>query len=492
MVVLLTVAPAAASGAAESITLIHQGTSDWRIVSPPPGSPATRWAARELQNRLHQMSACRLPLIPRTVSKPAIVVGFRNEMTPADRALLPTPASGYDGYAVAIRPPAPKSAARIVVAGDNGRGVIYGVYDVLERLGCRWFYPALDPADPEVVPAQKTLSAAAGSWAVASPFKHRVCAVSTRDSNYSPQRARKQLAWAMQTRFNAIAWPIADQSTSEALCKQLVEGGLTADLIDREMFLEVEGAPFPRMLATEDLRQPSAAWFRPRPTQGDSSDSSSERFRFPLECSPRRWVMPPIAREIQAGIRRCRAEGVTTVTVVLRPADCWWNQGLSAWLAGRCLYEDRVDPWDLLRDYGLTYFGRTAGPFLARYLEAWARDPETYRAPEALANQRRLWLDPAARGVERNPLFAYRVSKVEGLHSLAQDWAETLRLHDQIRRTRQTEEPAQTDRQVEKARFHAEAMAARAQRLSALNQGLFDPAELGALTNAALPAWTSK
>jgi len=71
---------------------------------------------------------------------------------------------GHDGYALAVVQATRKTPARIVIAGDNSRGVIYGVYDLLERLGCRWFYPTEDPADPEVVPRRDILSLPAGSW----------------------------------------------------------------------------------------------------------------------------------------------------------------------------------------------------------------------------------------------------------------------------------------------------------------------------------------
>ena len=52
--------------------------------------------------------------------------------------------------------------------------MIYGVYELLERLGCRWFYPTQDVRDPEVIPHEPSLAIAAGRWAVASPMKHRI------------------------------------------------------------------------------------------------------------------------------------------------------------------------------------------------------------------------------------------------------------------------------------------------------------------------------
>ena len=119
---------------ADAVTIVTARKSDWRIVSPSAAAPGADWASRELQRYLHQMSGCELPIGGRPGSKPVFVIGLRAKLSRADRALLPPPAPGYDGYALVVRPAAGKTPARIVIAGDNGRGVIYGVYDLLERL----------------------------------------------------------------------------------------------------------------------------------------------------------------------------------------------------------------------------------------------------------------------------------------------------------------------------------------------------------------------
>ena len=41
------------------------------------------------------------------------------------------------------------SANQLIVSGGGDRGILYAVYDLLEKLGCRWYFP--DPAD-EIVP----------------------------------------------------------------------------------------------------------------------------------------------------------------------------------------------------------------------------------------------------------------------------------------------------------------------------------------------------
>jgi len=230
-------ATAAPSNSPPTVRIAQDHVSDWRIVCPPPASPAIDWAATELQSYLAQISGCKLPIVKRVRGKPALAIGLRPELAPDDRALLPPPAKGYDGYAVAIVPATRKTPARIVIAGDNSRGVIYGVYDVLERLGCRWFYPTQDAADPEVVPRQATLSLPAGSWAVASPMKYRICNGSEWFFEMQAAPALKQLEWAMKARYNAMGWQADTHTPLETQYQQLADGGLLAELSKRDMLL---------------------------------------------------------------------------------------------------------------------------------------------------------------------------------------------------------------------------------------------------------------
>ena len=48
-----------------TVSFVTAGRSDWRVVCPPPASPAIHWAATELQRYLQQMSGCELPVAKR-------------------------------------------------------------------------------------------------------------------------------------------------------------------------------------------------------------------------------------------------------------------------------------------------------------------------------------------------------------------------------------------------------------------------------------------
>lgn len=63
--------------------------------------------------------------------------------------MIESVAGVLDGFDLAV------AADRISVQGHTTRGALYGVYQLLEDMGCRWYYPG---SLGEVVPAASTLS----------------------------------------------------------------------------------------------------------------------------------------------------------------------------------------------------------------------------------------------------------------------------------------------------------------------------------------------
>ncbi len=124
------------------------------ITSQKPSESATR-AASELQHFIEMMSGAKLP-IETDATAPAknralLLVG-RSKLT--DGADIPSGADAdftREGFVLKTR------GDKIVLAGneDKGyRGTEYAVYELLERLGCRWYFPG---DFGQVVPKQKTI-----------------------------------------------------------------------------------------------------------------------------------------------------------------------------------------------------------------------------------------------------------------------------------------------------------------------------------------------
>jgi hypothetical protein len=243
------------------VTIVDRGKSVWQIVSPPDQPATVQWAAGELRRYVHQMSGCDLEMVPSAGAGPAIIIGLRSKLSAEDQAALPPPAQGHDGYAVAIRGSDEGESARIVIAGENGRGVVYGVYDVLERLGCGWFYPTQDPKDPEVVPVQQTLSLVAFSWAMASPMKYRICNCDAWFFDMNLESAGKQLDWAMKNRYNAMGWQSESKTSLASQYQRLRSAGLLDELDKRGMLLHGPAHSFDHFLKAEQYFDKHPEWF---------------------------------------------------------------------------------------------------------------------------------------------------------------------------------------------------------------------------------------
>ena len=82
------------------------------------------YAAKELRYYLDRMTSASFQIEEAKESKPGIYLG--------DIAGIDTSDLGEDGFRIV------SDGERLCIAGGN-RGVIYGVYEFLESLGCRFF-----------------------------------------------------------------------------------------------------------------------------------------------------------------------------------------------------------------------------------------------------------------------------------------------------------------------------------------------------------------
>ncbi|MBN2580379.1 MAG: DUF4838 domain-containing protein [Pirellulales bacterium] len=122
---------------AEKLLLAENGRTEYRIVVPENASPSIRYAAEELQTFLSQMTGAKLPIVSdrEPPVEQEILLGdnahSRQAGLSSDFSSL-----GAEGYHLKTAGP------RLAIAGSPQRGVLYGVYGLLEdHLGCRWFTP---------------------------------------------------------------------------------------------------------------------------------------------------------------------------------------------------------------------------------------------------------------------------------------------------------------------------------------------------------------
>lgn len=104
------------------LQLAERGVSGATAIALPANpSESQRYAASELAKYLRAMTGVAVPVGACADVRPAIV--FRT-----------SDAFGTDGFELAVKEDA------LVISGSARRGCLYGVYELLERLGCGFFW----------------------------------------------------------------------------------------------------------------------------------------------------------------------------------------------------------------------------------------------------------------------------------------------------------------------------------------------------------------
>ncbi len=131
----LSIAPKAAP-AAQSLVVAERGASRYVIVLPTKAVPSEQKAASELQTYLKQSTGAALPIVDEKAGRRA-KARFWLGQSDAVRKLVPGvkwDALGADGIVL-------KTVGRdLVLTGGRPRGVLYAVYELLEKaVGVRWW-----------------------------------------------------------------------------------------------------------------------------------------------------------------------------------------------------------------------------------------------------------------------------------------------------------------------------------------------------------------
>lgn len=614
-----TARPAAAPTPVPMVQLVQDGTTPFRLEVVSATRPEATFAAGELVAYLGKISGAALASATGRDATPRIVLGMRADLTPADRARLPKSAPGNDGYAIAV---VGGRAPRIVVGGDQPRGLVYAVYDLLERLGCRFTHPQLEPSDPEVVPSMRDVALPAGRWAVASKVKYRTLLwhqwrKPERDRlDTTPEDLTAQIDWAMKSRYSVFETPALELPPDHPLARALQAAKrrgmmlqspghnfdlfLPSDpetfaahpdwfgLVDgkrmphalygsqfcwthpgaRQTFTEnivkyvrerpdldiielsgIDGGTFVKTCGCEECAKHSqtdnvialmngvvarlakerpglvvetlggyqyaaeppktvkpdarlrvlwADWNRAE-RSGYASEGYARRrddldtwvrafdgrmtvYQYYADYYKHSWFLGPLADQMVSDREYVLAHGIDGVLTLLYPDGYWWRSSINAWLAGRVFYDASADPYVLLREYALAYYG-AAGEPMAAYLDAWARDVTLGVRSRAgamgfhlgeLRQQRRTYLAEAERLAASDPVTQRRVATIVRMHRLAE-----LIMGTEIARTQAAKLLAAGDvagarRELDGARNNLGAAKTLAEQLGAERRGLID------------------
>lgn len=284
----------------------------WTVENASPASKPATFAAEEMRRYLEATSGTEARIGTAASDQPRVVVGLRRDLDPDDARHLPEPATGYDGYAVAIRNHA-EARPVWIVGGDNERGTLYGVYDVLERLGWRWFHPALDPNDPEVRPLSKQLRLEDDRWSLASPMRIRTLiwyVDRKRVRNHPPptEHLRAQIDWLFKARHNTLEHSAIEFEATHPLRKTLIE-----EAERRGLRLQSFGHSFAFFLPNSpDTFAKHPEWF---------GESMGKRRSHSYLGSQFCWTHEGAVHEFTQNVRAFLAERPEVDTLVLSPVD---------------------------------------------------------------------------------------------------------------------------------------------------------------------------
>ena len=181
LVVVAILLAGTAAGAGGSLVFAERGRgADCAIVVPQAADEAVRYAAEELRDFTERTTGVKLPIVTdeQSVSLPAKAIVLEVTRGKDDT----------DGFRLKAKD------GRLRVIGENGRGVLYGVYELLERYaGCRWYAP----------------------WHTVAPKRERFEVPSNLDAAERPSFLAREVHWydvlkhpefAARLRLNARAW----------------------------------------------------------------------------------------------------------------------------------------------------------------------------------------------------------------------------------------------------------------------------------------------
>jgi hypothetical protein len=223
---------------AESMKIIENGKSDCFIYTSADASPAETLAANELAKYLEQMSGAKLEI-------------GRGGPVP-DKCIVIGTAKGSDseiaGDAYAIK----LAGTKLYLTGGRGRSVLYGVYDLLDRLGCRWLAPNFNHYQgvAEIVPKKDTIELDLPGPIVEKPALSIRKLYVEEGHSHNAENLAQMVEWMPKARFNTLVIPTNYSGRGVVKWDNWREA-LTPELQKRDLVIEVGGHGYQNFLNAE-------------------------------------------------------------------------------------------------------------------------------------------------------------------------------------------------------------------------------------------------
>lgn len=266
------------------------------IVLSADAGPAEELAASEMARYVGLMAAVDLQIV--------------RGNDPPDHAIVircvAAPQLGDEGYSISIRD------GRLYIEGARGRSVLYAVYDVLERLGCRWLAPGFDcyaqpvpkasPAggENELVPRTRPLIVTLERPVIEKPkFKYRKIYVEE-GLSHTRENLLQLIEWMPKARYNTLVVPTDYQGHGRVKWDNWRDA-LIPELRRRDLIIEVGGHGYQNFLNSGmengKLFEKHPEWF--------GMDSQGNRHAEPewVFCTSNRAAVEYLSRNVVSYLR---------------------------------------------------------------------------------------------------------------------------------------------------------------------------------------------
>ena len=187
---------------------------------PAKPEPGERTAGEELARYIGKLAGTPIGLHQgeKSGAPVRILVGNRAREEAGD---LPVADVRDDGFVLRVSPD------QIALTGANTRGTLYAAYELIERLGVRWYGPY---PDDEFVPEAGDLTLPLGSEVINPSFRFRFlrCLFSAMVGleasgmwqPFSSPRREQLLDWGVKNRLNAGQWPFDDPDVTSFFARR--------------------------------------------------------------------------------------------------------------------------------------------------------------------------------------------------------------------------------------------------------------------------------
>ncbi len=148
---------------AKQIAVVENGIAKSAILIPAQPHPDEQLAARELVDHIEKMSGCRIEIVQEVPGKgweiaqdrkkiTSIYIGTSGITQEMEKAIR---SQGDDPASFMIKAHTSSSGNYIRISGLSPEGTLFGVYELLEQMGVRWYMPG---DIGTVIPEKKTIT----------------------------------------------------------------------------------------------------------------------------------------------------------------------------------------------------------------------------------------------------------------------------------------------------------------------------------------------